>query len=74
MINNNNWNKNNVKINPYEDLITIDGVKLEYREYIYLMLNKPQGVVSSTEDPVSRTVLDLVDEEYLIFKPILLVD
>ncbi|NMB08384.1 MAG: rRNA pseudouridine synthase [Tissierellia bacterium] len=69
MINNNIETKNNVKINPYEDLITIDGVKLEYREYIYLMLNKPQGVVSSTEDPVSRTVLDLIDEEYLIFKP-----
>jgi len=63
------FKKNDAKINPYEDIITIDGIELEYREYIYLMMNKPQGVVSSTDDPVNRTVLDLIDEEYLIFEP-----
>ncbi len=40
-----------------------------YREYIYLMMNKPKGFVSSTEDPINRTVLDLIDEEYLVFNP-----
>ncbi len=33
------------------------------------MLNKPKDVVSSTDDPINRTVLDLIDEEYLIFEP-----
>lgn len=68
-VNNNILNKNDYKINPYEDLITIDGIELEYREYIYLMLNKPKGIVSSTDDPINPTVLDLIDEEYLIFRP-----
>ncbi len=63
------FKKNDVKINPYEDIIIIDGIELEYREYIYLMMNKPQDVVSSTDDPANRTVLDLIDEKYLIFNP-----
>lgn len=57
------------KINPYKDLITFDGKKVEYREYIYLMMNKPKGVVSSTYDLVHKTVLDLIEEKYLIFNP-----
>ena len=61
--------KNDIKINPYEDIVFVDGIQLEYREYIYLMMNKPQDVVSSTDDPVSRTVVDLIDERYLIFDP-----
>lgn len=61
--------KNDIKINPYVDIILVDGIELEYRKYIYLMMNKPQGVVSSTDDPVNRTVLDLIDEKYLIFDP-----
>ena len=56
--------KNDIKINPYEDIVFVDGIQLEYREYIYLMMNKPQDVVSSTDDPVSRTVVDLIDERY----------
>jgi 16S rRNA pseudouridine516 synthase len=68
-VNNKITKENDLKINPYENLITIDGINLEYREYIYLMLNKPKDVVSSTDDPLNKTVLDLIDEEYLIFNP-----
>lgn len=57
------------KANPYEDEIVIDGELVEYREFIYIMLNKPQGFVSSTDDYVSRTVLELIDYDYLIFEP-----
>jgi 16S rRNA pseudouridine516 synthase len=60
---------NELKINPYEDEIFINGEKVLYREYIYLMMNKPQGLVSSTDDPRTRTVVDLLGEEYLIYKP-----
>ncbi|NLW39851.1 MAG: rRNA pseudouridine synthase [Tissierellia bacterium] len=61
--------KNDYKIDPYNDNIVVDGIEVEYRKYIYIMLNKPKGVVSSTFDPVNRTVLDLIDQEYLIFNP-----
>lgn len=61
--------KNDYKIDPYNDNIVVDGIEVEYRKYIYIMLNKPKGVVSSTFDPVNRTVLDLIDQEYSIFNP-----
>ena len=43
--------------------IAIDGVALNYKKHIYIMLNKPQGVISATEDRTQKTVLDLVPKE-----------
>lgn len=43
--------------------IKIDGVSLNYKKHIYIMLNKPQGVISATEDRTQKTVLDLVPKE-----------
>lgn len=60
---------NKIKINPYENRVYIDGKEIIYREYIYIMMNKPQGLVSSTDDPTNKTVLDLLDSKYLIYKP-----
>lgn len=57
------------KVNPYEESIFLRGEEILYRKYIYLMMNKPQGLVSSTDDPHTRTVIDLLDDEYLIYKP-----
>lgn len=57
------------KVNPYEDEIYFNGQEVIYRKYIYLMMNKPQGLVSSTDDPLTKTVIDLLSEEYLIYKP-----
>lgn len=61
--------KNDIKVKPYEDEIIIGGIKVDYREYIYLMMNKPQGLVSSTNDPLTETVIDILADEYLIFNP-----
>lgn len=61
--------KNNIHVNPYEDEILFQGIDIEYRKYIYLMMNKAQGYVSSTDDPSSPIVLDLLDYEDLIFDP-----
>lgn len=55
-------------VDPEESEIIINGVKLNYRKYVYLMLNKPQGVISATEDKLHKTVLDLVPEEYAHFE------
>jgi 16S rRNA pseudouridine516 synthase len=50
-----------IQIDPYSDTIRFDGEQVVYREFIYIMLNKPQGVVSATEDHRDRTVIDLLD-------------
>lgn len=44
--------------------VTVDGAPVAAAGAVYLMLNKPAGVVSSTDEPGKRTVLDLLGEEY----------
>lgn len=50
------------KVSP-EDEVTLDGKSLAAEEFLYLMLHKPAGVVSATEDGRDKTVLDLVREQ-----------
>ena len=52
-----------------KDEVTILGEKVVYKEFIYLMMNKPQGVLSATEDLKDRTVIDLLDVEFRHFEP-----
>lgn len=52
-----------IKCDGQKDEITVNGVPLFYKKHIYIMLNKPKGVISATEDKDKRTVLDLVPEE-----------
>lgn len=54
-------------VDPKRDSVYVDGKIMEYREFVYLMLNKPAGVISATRDGRHKTVLDLVPEEYLHF-------
>ena len=51
-----------LQINEETDEICFDGQKLIYEEFVYYMMNKPQGVISATEDPKHKTVLDLLDD------------
>ena len=51
-----------LQINEETDEIRFDGEKLDYEEFVYYMMNKPQGVISATEDPKHKTVLDLLDD------------
>lgn len=44
--------------------VTVDGAAAGGAGPVYLMLNKPAGVVSSTDEPGAPTVLDLLGEEY----------
>lgn len=55
--------KADVHIDPEKDMITYCGRKIEYRKYTYILMNKPDGVVSATEDGRDRTVIDLLPEE-----------
>ena len=51
-----------LQIDEERDEIIFDGQVLEYEEFVYYMMNKPKGVISATEDPKHRTVLDLLDD------------
>ncbi len=50
-------------IDENTDTVTYCGVKVKYRKYTYIMLNKPEGYVSATEDGREKTVLDLIPAE-----------
>ena len=56
--------KGDMQIDPEKDEITLDGKHVLYSKYVYIMLNKPAGVVSATEDGRSETVLDLLPDKY----------
>ena len=51
-----------LQIDEETDEICFDGQKLDYEEFVYYMMNKPKGVISATEDPNHKTVLDLLDD------------
>ncbi|MFD0695835.1 pseudouridine synthase [Paenibacillus sp. GCM10027628] len=57
-----------MQVNPDKDQIVVNGEPVVYREFVYLMMNKPQGVVSATEDNRDRTVVDLLDATYAPFE------
>ena len=44
--------------------VFINGEEKSYKKYIYIMMNKPQGVVSATEDKRQKTVLSLLPESF----------
>lgn len=50
-----------LKVNE-SDEVTWKGTPVVYVEYEYIMLNKPAGVVSATEDSRDRTVLELIKD------------
>ena len=56
-------------VNELSDQVSVYGEVVEYREFIYLMMNKPVGVVSATEDSRDQTVIDLLDEDVRHFEP-----
>ena len=49
---------------PEKSELTVDGNTIAYKSFFYLMLNKPEGYVSATDDGNLPTVLELVDERY----------
>ena len=51
-----------MKVDEKKDEITFFGEKVTFKKYLYIMLNKPQGYVTATEDNYNKTVLDLIDD------------
>ncbi len=53
-----------IHIDPEADEIVFRGERVVYKEFVYIMLNKPEGYVSATDDPKEKTVLELLPEKY----------
>jgi 16S rRNA pseudouridine516 synthase len=56
-------------IDTENDEIKYRGEIIKYTQFIYLMMNKPYGVVSATEDNYDKTVIDLLSDEDKLYKP-----
>lgn len=52
------------KANAENDKIAVLGKVLDYSEHIYIMMNKPAGVVSASNDNHDKTVIDILPDEY----------
>ncbi len=51
------------KVDTLNDEVTLNGEKLHYKENYYIMMNKPAGYLSATEDSFQKTVLDLLSDD-----------
>lgn len=51
-------------VEPATDIISVSGKQLCYRKFVYIMMNKPAGVLSASRDPKAKTVIDLLPEEF----------
>ena len=54
----------NLIIDEINDIIKVDNVQMEYKKYIYLMLNKPSGYLSATFDKNDHTVIELIPNNF----------
>lgn len=59
--------KKDFKINEDKDVITLNNERIEYKEFVYYMLNKPSGYVSAVKDNIDKTVVEIIDTRYDIF-------
>ncbi|WP_316571016.1 pseudouridine synthase [Neobacillus sp. YIM B06451] len=56
-------------VDPEKDVVMLNGSVIEYKEFVYLMMNKPPGVLSATEDTRDETVIDLLELEDQVYEP-----
>ena len=63
-VNDETMKKPNVQVDPYKDKVTYLGEPIHYQAYYYVMLNKPDGIISATEDRHYETVIDWVALDY----------
>lgn len=52
-----------VSITATEDIVCVNGKQIVYNKFIYIMLNKPKGIVSASSDNKDTTVIDILPEE-----------
>jgi len=52
------------RVSPETSVIYVGDVLIEYEKYVYVMMNKPDGIISASYDEVEETVCDLLDEKH----------
>jgi len=57
-------NKSDIKVDTDKNKVSIDGKEIFYQKYVYLLMNKPSGVISATEDRKEKTVIDILPKKY----------
>ena len=69
MINGTIIKKDDFRLDPEKDRVEVDGALVVYKPIVYIMMNKPQGVISATEDKYQPTVVDLLEgyDHYKVF-------
>lgn len=58
-----------LQINPEKSEIYISGERVIYKKNIYILMNKPAGVISATFDNRDETVIDILEEQHKVFQP-----
>ena len=53
-----------IQIDEEKDIVKYEDKIIHYKPFVYIMLNKPAGVISATEDNHHKTVIDLLNNEY----------
>ena len=56
--------KSDTKVDGDLDEICVNGISLQFKRHLYLMMNKPAGILSAARDSRMQTVLDLLPEVY----------
>ncbi len=56
--------KSDRQVDPDQDAVVFSGEPVEYRQFIYILLNKPDGYISATEDGRDPVVTELLPEKY----------
>lgn len=56
--------KFNYPVSPSSDIVEVRGQRIDYKEFYYIMLNKPAGVITSTHDRFHKTVMDILDDNF----------
>ena len=56
--------KNDFSFIPDKAAVTLNGENIAYKKFVYLILNKPSGVLSASSDKNRKTVVDLLDDNY----------
>jgi len=60
---------NGMIIDTEKSVVKINGKQIDYRKFIYLIMNKPDGVISATRDNREETVIDLLHPDHQAFDP-----
>ncbi len=63
-VNNAVWRDPSQKLDPASAAVTLDGQAVSYRRYVYIMMNKPAGILCVSRDPNAPTVVDLLPDEW----------